>query len=252
MTKNFTKSDYTFKESFRFSRKVTEIYSAIMGPQYAIGLSSDTTRLKQRMTKQIDKELLEHNYMQDPLADKKLELAALRVADFLSTRSTRPYNYRKDTSKAKMVGGNIALGWNAIYMKFNYGRLMVPDYSTETKEDYKNGFNEIFENIREKSDTQLLDDEIKEMSDYLLKKMSTKGVVFSVEKPLRKVFPKCTESAIEEFESTRSPLDKNVELLQRNPLHEKVGHEKAGLSPKNPKLVEQLTKDSKSPNDGRK
>ena len=165
------------------------------------------------------------DYGQDPAADLKLELAALKFAEFLSQKDNRPYDYMKDSFNAAVPLRDFpAMGlYNAAYMKGHFGGLMVPNYSTETKEVYKAGFEEVFNYIREKSVAQL-EVEVKNMSDHLLEKMSNNGAVFSHEKPLQRVFPKCTEEAEKKYVSTHSPL-----------------HKSAGSSPQNPEMSANLT-----------
>ncbi len=189
------KKDYAKEKSSDFFKRVNEVYSTVMGGEHKIVPIKN--RLKTRIKKHVASELLSYmDYGQDPAADLKLELAALKFAEFLSKQDNRPYDYMKDSFNAAVALRDFpAMGlYNAAYMKGRFGALMVPNYSTETKEVYKAGFEEIFKDIREKSGAQL-EEEVKNMSDRLLEKMPNNGAVFSHEKPLQRVFPKCTEEA---------------------------------------------------------
>ena len=219
--------DYAKEKSSDFFKRVNEVYSTVMGGEHKIVPIKN--RLKTRIKKHVASELLSYmDYGQDPAADLKLELAALKFAEFLSKQDNRPYDYMKDSFNAAVALRDFpAMGLsNVAYMKGRFGALMVPNYSTETKEVYKASFEEIFEDIRHKSGAQL-EEEVKNMSDRLLEKMPNNGAVFSHEKPLQRVFPKCTEEAkkkSEEYVSTHSPL-----------------HKSSGSSPQNPEMRANLT-----------
>jgi len=91
---------------------------------------------------------------QDKL-ENELDKASEQFADFIKTQPTRKFDYTKDilgntegaVKKSATTLPIIGQAWDAFYLTYlevGTAKYLVPDYSSQTKQAFKDGFRKIF------------------------------------------------------------------------------------------------------------
>ena len=113
---------------------------------------------KKRIKKECRKFIVDFAKMDESTQDKlenELEKTSEQFVDFIKTQPTRKFDYTKDIighteGAVKKSVTNIPIigqAWEAIYLTyFETGtrECLVPDYSSQTKQAFKDGFRKIF------------------------------------------------------------------------------------------------------------
>ena len=115
---------------------------------------------KKRIKKECRKFIVDFAKMDESTQDKlenELEKASEQFVDFIKTQPTRKFYYTKDiightegAVKKSVTTAYLPIiqpAWEAIYMTYletGTSECLVPDYSSQTKQAFKDGFRKIF------------------------------------------------------------------------------------------------------------
>lgn len=215
-----------------FFKQIREVYSTVMGPDH--GIIPLQSRLESRIEDSYNKELKENksSYSQEDTSDLKIDLAALKFAEFLSRQDSRLYDFRTDTQTKTHAAAAIIKdfptfgAYNFAYMKTQYGHLHVPNYSKEKdiKDHYKENFSRIMEENRSMDKTTLKENICKTADNlYSIMNMRDVTVPEDVDSIMKKLLLRSTELH-ENFEfsnpilATSNPLRSDTLTTESNDL----------------------------------
>ena len=113
---------------------------------------------KKRIKKECRKFIVDFAKMDESTQDKlenELDKVSEQFADFIKTQPTRKFDYTKDilgntegaVKKSVTTLPIIGQAWDAFYLTYlevGTAKYLVPDYSSQTKQAFKDGFRKIF------------------------------------------------------------------------------------------------------------